>query len=143
MSRLILVSARLAVLFTSGGLLTGGVVQKEESLWIMGTVLFLTLEFLSLFGDYKAAKQFHHGTLQPDDSRSLLANLTKWARWAIVFGGLGLSVAGHPAGLLIWSGVVVCYLLSGEIFQHVTGVPLRMGYGGWEFRRPPKRRRRH
>jgi tellurite resistance protein TehA-like permease len=44
------------------------------------------------------------------------------------------------SGCIIWVGTLFFYFLSGIIVQNVTGVELRMGYGGWY---TPKKRKRY
>jgi len=42
-------------------------------------------------------------------------------------------------GTIIWMGAIMIWFFGGVIIRHVTGIPLKFGYGGWYV---PRSRRR-
>lgn len=46
-------------------------------------------------------------------------------------GQIGLDLAG----MIIWIGSVFSYVMYGIIINIVADIPMRMGHGGWKFRR--------
>jgi hypothetical protein len=53
----------------------------------------------------------------------------------------GEDVWSLPGGI-IFGGALLFYLVNGWVMRAMTGVPLRMGYGGWYVARSKRRRSR-
>jgi hypothetical protein len=136
---------RLATYIVCAGLLAYAVVAYSRAIATLGACIFALALIPELFSIYRDAQAHRAGSRSRDadahDGLRVVAE--KWLGTAIVLLGLGLLVFGRQlllAGAIIWMATIVAWLLSGIIFSHVTGVPLRMGYGGWYV--PPRRRRR-
>ncbi len=120
-------------------ILSTGLWSRSEGIQKIAAYLFLTLEAISLVATYKVAKVYRAGTWKPD-AEGGLEKAASVLRGIIIFAGLILCISQNTAGIIIWVGVIVCWIASGVITEHVAGIPLKMTYGGWAVNR--KRRRR-
>jgi len=136
-------------MIVSAAAILSGLLCHYAPLVIVGAVIHLAYGVADLFQHYHDSKLFRSDTL-PDLDSTISVRVTKWIEGTITLTGLVLVIAtqrnvssGYAiAGYVIWLGALVCYLVAGWIAQEVGGVPLRMGYGGWEIRRRKRRLRR-
>jgi len=131
---------KVSILLMSVGSLVFGLLTGNELLAIAGAILFLIFELLDLSVEYKEAKLFRAGKWNPNEKRHILDVVVHRFGQGMVLTGLVLTVFQRTSGMIMWVGTIICYLISGWIAQHVAGIPLEMGYGGW---RKPNFRKRH
>lgn len=136
---------RLAAYLVCAGLLAYAVVAHNGTIATLGAVIFVLALIPELFSIYKDAQAHRAASATGSENahHGLRDVAEEWLGTAIVLAGLGLFVLGRelaPAGAIIWIGTIAAWFLSGVIFSHVTGIPMRMGYGGWYV--PYRRRRR-
>ncbi len=138
---------RLAALITSAGLLAYAFVAHQASMAIVGAIVYVLGSALGLRAMYRAAKAHQAGVEDAwtrDVHRALTARIANVLNGVILFGGLiafMLGGDGHDRALflvggIIWLGGIAIWFVAGVIVREVAGIPLRMGYGGWQVGRP-------
>jgi len=140
---------KLALLLLSSGLLITGLINDSQSILVTGAILFMPTQLINLVWIYRSSKQYKTNVdqIELSEKNNFLDTLSKWLEGIITFFGLIIMAIGieyghglFVAGAIIWIGVIVTYFLAGTIIRHVTGMPLRMGYGGWHIYRRRRRR---
>lgn len=136
---------RLTAYVLTAGLLVYAVAAHNGTIATLGAVIFALALIPELFSIYKDAQAHRAGSASASENahHGLRDVAEQWLGTAIVLAGLGLLVFGSElvlAGAVIWMGTIAAWFLSGVIFSRVTGIPLKMGYGGWYV--PYRRRRR-
>ncbi len=131
---------KVSILLMSAVLLVFGLLTGNEPLAIAGAILFLVFEFLDLSVEYKEAKLFRAGKWNHSEKRHILDVVVRRLGQGMVLTGFVLTVLQRSSGMIMLVGTIICYLISGWIAQHVAGISLEMGYGGW---RKPNFRKRH
>jgi len=133
-------------------LLAIGCIGKEEPLVIAGAFVFIFTLIIDTFDVYQMAKRSKNDNdskkkEDEENSPKITNNVPSW-----IFGAIGLGAFGFGqlakdndiytlSGCIIWVGLLFFYFLNGIIIQNVTGIELRMGYGGWYI--PKKRNKSH
>jgi hypothetical protein len=133
------------------GLLAYGWLTPNPIFAKVGAIIYLLMSAFSLIGTYQASKQYRNGEWEPENKKqTMIQILSRVLELTILFVGLFAMMIGQQddkrgllvAGIIIWVGNILVWLISGFIAQSVAGIPLRMTYGGWKVYRPHRRRRK-
>jgi hypothetical protein len=146
---------KFAMMLISAALLAFAVVAQKPTIAIVGAVLFVAGLAADLRDVLSVSRAYRAGAKDPGGI-STIDRIRRWLEGAITVAGLcmmfvaGLTYRGQPgeglalAGMIIWFSAIAAYFISGLIIRRTTGIPLRLGHGGWYVsrRRFKKKRRR-
>jgi hypothetical protein len=132
----------LTLVLLSIGLLVYGTVTRSLVMNIIGAGAFIISICIDLVHDVSSMKSMGNGLSDTESKEMPGDKLARILKTIVTFGGLvyiyigmGQLVDGEDVwswpGLIIWVGVILLYLINGWIVRAKTGLPLRMGYGGW------------
>ncbi len=139
---------KLILILISITVLVYGSVTSNLILNIMGAGVFVVLLVVDLIENIIKIKRMR---ISPSDneteemSKDRLANiLQQIVMFAGLVGmGMGQILEGEDVwswpGLIIWGGAILFYVINGVVVKAITGIPLRMGYGGWYVARSKRR----
>jgi len=143
---------RIILLLIVIGLLIVGWLGGQKPYALIGAFLFILTYSFELVAIYHDSKLYSKGIDKEGDEKEkkkISKILEKWLSGLIVISGLIAFCIGKDnqnniflTGGIIWIGTIVIWFISGIIVKEVTGIPLRMGYGGWYIHRPRKKQRR-
>ncbi len=131
---------KLILLLISTSLLIFGFLNKNQLILITGAVCFILIQTATLVWIYRSSKQYrtNPNQIESQNKRKFVDIFSKIIENIIIFSGLIAMIIDNEnehglfvAGAIIWIGIIVIYFLGGVIIRCVTGIPLRMGYGGW------------
>jgi TM2 domain-containing membrane protein YozV len=140
----------LSILF-----LTIGLVAGKFLINMIGAGAFIIYLVIDLIDNYKCAKRLMKSLSSPSNEeteKSSNDKLTNILGSIVTFTGLMLLCVGHISkgedvwswpGLTIWGGAILFYFFNGVMVREITGIPLRMGYGGWYVARRKQGRGMH
>lgn len=130
------------------GLVLLGIVLNRADVSLCGVVAFAIALALDTVRQHRLAKQFARNEPADEAPPPTAVRIVGWINSALAIGGLGLFVVGGALDLTkdfvyvalgLWIAPILSYFIGGMIADMVGGLPLRLGYGGWEKRRRPRR----
>jgi len=143
---------KFIILLLSIGLLSFGWAGNIKLVAIAGAIIYLSAYVIDII-KFLTSKPHHKGDTTAEATenghdKDILQIFEKVLEALILFTGLGTFLYGVEGefkeiwalpGAIIWCGTLLLYLIDGIIFRETTGIPIRMGYGGWYI---PRSRRR-
>ena len=124
------------VLLIAFFLLIAGWEAKEGFYSFTAAILYLVMllyELVLLIIELKKNKR--QNSKEEKEPKTLFQKIAISLEAVIMFSGLiAYGLRREPlmtSGMIIWIGTIIIYFLSGLVFKTITGIPLKMGYGGW------------
>jgi len=131
---------KIILLLISAALLISGLIADNKDLTIAGAFIFSFICLIDLPLEYKQAKLYREGKWKQSDKNNLLEIVEIRFKQGMFIVGLGLMVFHQASGTIIFVSAIISYFISGLIAKDVAGIPLKMGYGGWQKRNFKRRR---
>ena len=133
--------ARLPYLSAIALLLSLGLLLSLSLVVFVSSLIYALYCIVDLFFVYKTATSLRDRQ-EAQPPISFRERVESWIGQLIALAGLILFLVDSSfkthigiSGIIIWGSAIIAYLLSGFILQEVGGIPLRMGYGGWDIRK--------
>jgi len=130
----------IILLLISAVLIMTGLVAGNRDSTIAGAIIFSFICLLDLPFEYKRAKLYRDGKFKQSETKTLLENAELRFRQGMFIVGIVLMVFHQASGVIIFVSAIISYFISGLIAKEVAGIPLQMGYGGWQKRNFRRRR---
>ena len=131
---------KLLIMLISALALILGLIGRAPEIVILGAIIHLSVGIAEHFGCYRAAKAYRAGVYKVVDLNEPVWVCSSFIEQTIAVAGLVLAVFSKPntdyqlAGIIIWGGTIINWIISGIILKNVACIPLSMGPGGWAVR---------